>query len=164
MPEYGFSLIFFYQIKRGKIRVREKPYSDMIYAVTTFRFLDVVPMNERNISWLLSQRVLLDNLIWNVPYQSSFIWVMVNFLLRKIFRKYLNETTSMAETDKSGSITINEITSFSFPRKNFLKRKLISIEIFMATKKMSRPTNITPLILREKGPNTELFLVHIQPE
>ena len=89
---------------------------------------------------------------------------MVNFLLRKIFRKYLNETTSTAETDKSGSITINEITSFSFPRKNFLKRKLISIEIFMATKKMSILTNITPLILREKGPNTELFLVHIQPE
>ena len=34
----------------------------------------------------------------------------------------------------------------------------------MATKKMSILTKIIPLILREKGPKTELVLVPIQPK
>ena len=62
---------------------------------------------------------------------------MVNFLLRKIFRGNLNETISLAETDEIDLIANNEIASFSFPWKTFFKRKLTSLEIFMATKNMT---------------------------
>ena len=50
-----------------------------------------------------------------------------NFLLRKIFRRNLNEAVSLAEIDetlKVTSMSINEIASFRFPRKIFLKRKV----------------------------------------
>ena len=53
--------------------------------------------------------------------------LMVNFLLRKIFRGNLNEANSLAEIDfdvKVQSISTSEIASFRFPPNIFLKTKL----------------------------------------
>ena len=51
---------------------------------------------------------------------------MVNFLLGKIFREMLNEATLMAEIDVilTTSTSTNEIASFRFAKKIFIKRKL----------------------------------------
>ena len=52
---------------------------------------------------------------------------MVNFLLGKIFREMLNEATLMAEIDVIKLTTLtstNEIASFRFTKKIFIKRKL----------------------------------------
>ena len=53
--------------------------------------------------------------IWQGP-EMLFSCLMVSFLLRKIFLGNLNEAISLVE-----------IVSFRFPRKIFLKRKLIFI-------------------------------------
>ena len=57
------------------------------------------------------------------------LFLKVNFLLWEIFCRYQNEAISLIEIDvtfKVTSISANEIASFVFPRKAFLKRKLIS--------------------------------------
>ena len=53
---------------------------------------------------------------------------MVNFFLKKTFHENLNEATSLTEIDVTLKVTYiltNEIPSVRFPRKIFLKRKLI---------------------------------------
>ena len=69
-------------------------------------------------------KMKIDSLFLSTDVYLDFL---VNFLMRKIFSGNLNEVISLVEIDvtlKRTSVSTNEIASFEFPRKIFLKRKL----------------------------------------
>ena len=77
---------------------------------------------------------------------------MIKFCLRKIYHANLIEAISLAEIDASlkvTSVSTNEIASFRYARRIFLKRKLI----FTTTKTINNLSRIKKTFLLDRSKN-----------